>query len=215
MYKLLTLTVFLLITTVTGFPQRNDGGRNPGGDSIRNPKIERERGGTVPVINPNNSQRERRNDNQTIIYPKTPQHQEVPEVSIPIEGTCIINPTLPSPKRYDTPRLSSVQIAMQLFKLGDYYEASLKFTEWLVNSPDDINALFYRGMCYYEMEWYGYAIEDFNIVIRTDLEYAEAYYYRGLSRFLRNERERAEIDLEIAYELGIEIAGIMLKKYFW
>jgi len=214
MNKLFTLALILLITTVTGFPQRNDGGRNGYGDSGRNPKIERERGGTGPVINLNNPQRDRRNDSQTIVYPKTPIQPDFINSNIPIEGECIVNLTILSSDRYNSERPSSIQIAMHLFNLGDYYEASLKFTEWLVNNPKDIDALYHRGICYYEIDWYGFAIEDFNLVIGMDSVHAEAYYYRGLSNFLRGEKALARIDLDIAFELDVKEAGVILKKYF-
>jgi tetratricopeptide (TPR) repeat protein len=215
MYKLFILTAIFLLATINLYSQRNDGNRGGNVDSGRNPGVEREPERTTPITYPKNPVRERQKDNQTIVYPKNPINPVPKGKSIPIEGDCIVKPMVSYPIQYTLPPPSSMEMAMKSFKLGDYYEASLKFTEWLVNNPDDVDAIFYRGICYYEMEWYGYAIEDFNIVIRLDPEYAEAYYYRGLSRFFRQERDFAEIDLEIAYELGIKIAGIMLKKYFW
>lgn len=214
MNKLFTLTLILLISTISIYSQRNDGGRNFDRDSGRNPSIEREGGRTGPEIHPNNPQRDRGSNGQTIVYPKTPVKPDIIINSIPIEGECIVNPTILSPNMNNQERPSSIQIAMHLFMLGDYYEASLNFTEWLVNNPNDINALYHRGVCYYEIEWYGYAIKDFNIVISIDLECAEAYYYRGLSRLLNKEKELAEMDFEIAFGLGNKIAGIMLRKYF-
>lgn len=211
---LFTLALFLLISTISIYSQRNDGGRNIEGDSGRNPKIERERGGTVPVIILNNSQRDRRNDSQTIVYSKTPIQPDFINSNIPIEGECIVNPTIMYPNINNPEQPLSIQIAMHLFNLGDYYEASLKFTEWLVNNPKDIDALYHRGICYFEIKWYGFAIADFDIVIRMDSVYAEAYYYRGLSKFLRNEKDLAQIDLEIAFESGVMAAGVMLRKYF-
>ncbi len=62
--------------------------------------------------------------------------QDVFTGSITIDGTCIINPTLPSPQKYNPSHSLSIQIAIHLFELGDYYKTSLKFTEWLENSPD-------------------------------------------------------------------------------
>ena len=115
---------------------------------------------------------------------------------------------------YTPPPVPENLRALELFSLCDYWEASGAFTGWLVNNPSDISALFYRGRCYIELEWYGFAIEDFNLVIGLDSNYADAYYYRGLAWFFRNEKEMAQIDFEIAYELDHKIAGIILKKHF-
>lgn len=84
----------------------------------------------------------------------------------------------------------------------------------LVNNPNNVSALFFRGRCYIEMEWYGFALEDFNLVIELDPEHAEAYYFRAIARYFRNEKNMAQIDFEIAYQLGYKIAGIYLKKFF-
>lgn len=215
MYKLFMLAAIFLLAIIDLYSQRNDGNKEGNVYSGRIPVVEREPVRITPITYPKNPVRQRQRDNETIVYPKNPINPLPKGISLPIEGKCIVEPIVSSHLRYTLPPLSSLEVAEQSFKLGDYYEASLKFTDWLVVNPDDINALFYRGICYYEMEWYGYAIEDFNIVIRLDLEHAQAYYYRGLSRFFRKEMDLAEIDLEIANELGIQIAGIMLKKYFW
>ena len=214
MYKLFILTIIFFIATISVYSQRNDGLRNGNVDSDRISKVEREPIRTNPVVRPKNPPVEKQRDNNTIVYPKNPVESRQLEEVYTIEGKCIVGQPPSYPIRYIPPAISSYQIALNHFELGDYYEASRKFTEWLVSNPNDINALYLRGICYYEMEWYGYAIEDFNILLRLDIEHAEAYYYRGLCRFFRNERELAEMDFEIAFELGNKIAGIMLKKYF-
>lgn len=214
MYKLFILTTIFFIATISIYSQRNDGVRNGSVDSDRISKVEREPIRTNPIVRPKNPPIEKQRDNQTIVYPKSPVETKSPEKEYPNSGKCIVGQPPMYPIRYIPPVLSSYKIALNHFELGNYYEASRKFTEWLVSNPNDINALYLRGICYYEMEWYGYAIEDFNILLRLDIEHAEAYYYRGLCRFFRNERELAEMDFEIAFELGNKIAGIMLKKYF-
>ena len=214
MYKLFVLTIIFFIATISVYSQRNDGFRNGSVESERISKIDREPIRTNPVVRPKNPPGEKQRDNHTIVYPKKPVESILPEEGYVIEGKCIVGQPPSYPIRYIPLAISSYQIALNHFELGDYYEASLRFTEWLVNNPNDTNALYLRGICYYEMEWYGYAIEDFNILLRLDIEYAEVYYYRGLCRFFRSERELAEMDFEIAYELGNKTAGIMLKKYF-
>ncbi|MBS4034059.1 MAG: hypothetical protein KGZ85_06315 [Ignavibacterium sp.] len=214
MYKLFILTTVFFIATISIYAQRNDGVRNGSIDSDRISKVEREPIRTNPVVRPKNPPIGKQRDNNTIVYQKNPVESRQPDEVYKIEGKCIVGQPPMYPIRYIPPAISSYHIALNHFELGDYYEASRKFTEWLVSNPNDINALYLRGICYYEMEWYGYAIEDFNILLRLDIEHAEAYYYRGLCRFFRNERELAEMDFEIAFELGNKIAGIMLKKYF-
>lgn len=215
MYKLFTLVVIFLLATINLYSQRDDRNRGENQNSYRITSVEREPVRTPLITYHKNPVRETQEDNEKILYPKNSINPVSEEKSFPIEGVCIVEPIVSSHLPYTLPLMTSLDVALQSFKLGDYYEASLKFTDWLVYNSDDINVLFYRGICYYKMEWFGYAIDDFDIVIKLDWEHAQAYYYRGISRLLRNEKVTAGIDLETAYELGIKTAGTILKKYFW
>lgn len=214
MNKLFIFTIVFFITTISIFSQRNDGSRNVDVNLDRNLRIEREPVRTPSIDNPKNSDRVKQKNDNIVVYPKNPVSTNPPVISTPIEGNCIVEPTRLYPIHYTELPLSSYQIALKSYELGDYYEASLAFTKWLINNPKDVQALFYRGICYYEMKWYGYAIQDFDILLRIDIEYTDAYYYRGLCRFFRGERKLAQMDFEIAFELGNTIAGILLKRYF-
>ncbi len=202
------LLTILLLDFAQLFPQRNIKDRDKVIDSGRISRLETDRRKDLHILPPRNKEKERVKD-----IKKTKV-----EILLPViqqeSGKCILEPTRPYNYVYNEIILTKYNLAMKHFELGDYYQATIYFTEWLVENPNDIDALYHRGLSYYQMEWYGYAIEDFKIVILLDNQFALAYYYRGLCRFYRDERNLAKIDLEIAYELGYEIAGVFLKKYF-
>lgn len=190
------------------FPQRNIKDRDRVIDSGRISRLETDRRKDLHILPLRDKEKERtkeiRDSKVEILLPVTKQKS----------GTCTLKPTRPYNYVYNEFIQTKYSLAMKHFELGDYYQATIYFTEWLVENPNDIDALYHRGLSYYQMEWYGYAIEDLKIVILLDNQFAPAYYYRGLCRFYRDERNLAKIDLEIAYELGYEIAEVFLRKYF-
>lgn len=213
MYKLFILITIFFLATISLYPQRDDGTRNGTVDSQRIPKVERKPVKANPITPTQNGIVKPRNPG-TITYSKTPMKPNpVRPGRLDIENRpiqCIVV----SHGKYDPPPVPEIVNAMGLFNMGDYWEASKAFTSMLVNNPFDTTALLYRGRCYLEMEWYGFAIEDFNLLIDLDPEHAEAYYFRGLAKFFRNEKALAQIDFEIALELGHRLAGVFLNKYF-
>lgn len=213
MNKLLTLIIVFLLATINLYPQRNDGVRKERIDSGRISVIEKQPTRIIPITNPGVSQKERRTGNGTIVYPKHPEDKKPAQNFIPGDNNCPVKPVPLYPDKYIS-RIPVKVLPMELFLLEDYYNASIAFTKLLVNNPYNVPALFYRGRCYLEMESYGFAIEDFNLVVELDPEHAEAYYFRGIARFFRNERNMAKKDFEIAYQLDYKIAGIFLNKYF-
>lgn len=58
-----------------------------------------------------------------------------------------------------------------------------------------------RGITYYQQGNYQQAIADYNKAIQIDPNYAEAYYYRGLSRSYLREKQAAIQDLKKAADL--------------
>lgn len=213
MKKLLILIIVFLLATINLYPQRNDGVRKESIDSGRISVIEKQPNRILPTKNPGVPEKERQRDNGTIVYPKHLVDSKPPQEFIPIDNNCPDKPIHVYSDTYIIERPAKVN-AMELFMFEDYYNASVAFTKLLVSNPYNIPALFYRGRCYIELEWYGFAIEDFNLVIELDPEHAEAYYFRAIARFFRNEKNMAQTDFEIAYELDYKIAGIFLKKYF-
>ncbi|MFO7525590.1 MAG: hypothetical protein R6W68_09065 [Ignavibacteriaceae bacterium] len=213
MKKLLILIIVFLLASINLYPQRNDGLRNEKIDSGRITVNEKNPARTLPTKNPGVPEKERQRDNGTIVYPKHPVDPQPPRDFIPIDNNCPVKPISVYSDMYIQQRSPKV-IAMELFMLEDYYNASVAFTNLLVSNPYNLSALFYRGRCYVEMEWYGFAIEDFNLVIKLDTEHAEAYYFRAIARYFRNEKNLAQSDFEIAYQLDYKLAGIFLNKYF-
>ncbi len=213
MYKLFILITIFFLAIINLYSQRNDGNRGGNVDSGRIPRLERKPVQTNPITTIQNGIVKTRNPG-TITYPKTPVKSNPVRSGRQVIEDRPIQCIVVSPGKYDPPPVPEIVNAMELFTLGDYWESSKAFTSVLVNNPFNKNALLYRGRCYLEIEWYGFAIEDFDLLIDLDPEHAEAYYFRGLARFFRNEKHLAQIDFEIALELGHRLAGVFLNKYF-
>lgn len=214
MYKLFILVTIFFLATISLYPQRDDGTRNESVDSQRIPKVERKLVNTNPITTIQNGNKEKTRNSGTVTYPKTPVKLNPVRPGRPDIENRPIQCIVVSHGKYNPPPVPEIVNAMELFTLGDYWEASIAFTSMLVNNPFNTTALLYRGRCYLEMEWYGFAIEDFNLLIDLDPKHAEAYYYRGLAKFFRNEKNLAQIDFEFALELGHQLAGVILDKYF-
>lgn len=213
MYKLFILITIFFLATINFYSQRNDGNRGGNVDSGRIPRLERKPVQINPITTTQNGIVKTRNPG-TITYPKTPVKQNPVRPGRQVIENRPIQCIVVSHGKYNPPAVPEFVNAMELFTLGDYWEASKAYTSMLVNNPFNKNALLYRGRSYLEMEWYGFAIEDFNLLINLDPEHTEAYYFRGLAKFFRNEKNLAQIDFEFALELGHQLAGVILDKYF-
>lgn len=213
----LTIIISFFLLTSNIYSQRNDGFRKGSEERGKTERVERSPNKTTPVVKPRIGGNGRSPDNKTITYPKNPdvsRPETVPCGSSTTVIICIESQRPVSNIKYDPPLPSDLEIANAFYNAGDYYEAAQSFTLHLAHTPDDTTALYFRGICYYEIQWYGFAIADFDFVLELDSLYAGAYYYRGLSRLFREEKSQAITDLQTAYELKYELAGYILKKYF-
>ena len=63
------------------------------------------------------------------------------------------------------------------------------------------------------MDNYVAAIQDLNKTIQLNIEYVDAYYYRGLSKFESNDLTGACLDWSKALELGYKEASEAINTY--
>ncbi|NEQ71547.1 MAG: tetratricopeptide repeat protein [Symploca sp. SIO2D2] len=121
-------------------------------------------------------------------------------------------------------QLSQEMSYLTLFTIGlvrleaeDYDGAIARFTKALAFVPDAeqaivkdtaIDALYlYRGVAYYEKGELDQAITDFNLTLKINSEYAEAYYNRGLAYYRKGELDQAITDFTQVLQINPEYAG--------
>jgi len=80
-------------------------------------------------------------------------------------------------------------------------------------SPDFIFCDFNLGNLYLQMRDYRKAIEYYNLVIKADNEFKEAYYNRGLTYIYLKENENGCMDMSKAGELGMEEAYQVIGRF--
>jgi tetratricopeptide (TPR) repeat protein len=80
-------------------------------------------------------------------------------------------------------------------------------------SPRFIFCDYNLGNTYLQMRDYRKAIEHYNLVIKSDKEFKEAYYNRGLTYIYLKESENGCMDMSIAGELGMEEAYEVIGRF--
>ncbi|MFN5912088.1 MAG: tetratricopeptide repeat protein [Bacteroidota bacterium] len=97
-------------------------------------------------------------------------------------------------KTVDIPYIDYLEKSMYIFARGNNKKALARFEEILKTYPDDVNALFYSGLCYYNLNEF----EKATIVFEKCAEsrYSnfseEAFWYLAKSLFAGNDLERAK-----------------------
>ncbi|MBI5219509.1 MAG: tetratricopeptide repeat protein [Bacteroidia bacterium] len=117
----------------------------------------------------------------------------------------------------DIPYIKFLGDALQKFVGSDYKSALKDFNIILSRYSDDLNALFYGGLCLYNLQKHDKAIEFFDKAIDSDITtfYQEAKWYKALSLQQKEDIESAKKLLkEIISEEGFyaERAGQKLKQ---
>ncbi|MEO6758063.1 MAG: tetratricopeptide repeat protein, partial [Saprospiraceae bacterium] len=84
--------------------------------------------------------------------------------------------------RVDSSRLEVLEYQGDFYKrTGDYTKASAVYRELIGRNPDYSNAFFDIGLIYLDQDSLNKAYDNFNIAIKTDPLFVNAYYFRGVS----------------------------------
>lgn len=93
---------------------------------------------------------------------------------------------------------------LNYFNQKNYTTASYYFSELLKQNPEDINALFYTGLCNYYLAYYNAAILNFNTVIsnKNNTFLLESNYYKALSLIANEQNQEGKLLLKKISEEG-------------
>ena len=93
----------------------------------------------------------------------------------------------------DVPYMEYIERTMELFSKGNFKKALSRFEVILKTYPDDLNALFYAGLCYYNLKNTNAAVFSFEKCLGSNYNNfnEEAEWYYALSLILSGESERA------------------------
>lgn len=96
-------------------------------------------------------------------------------------------------KNVDVPYIDYLEKSMEIFSRGNNKKALARFEEILKTYPDDINALFYAGLCYHNLKEFDKAIASFEKC--DDSKYInfkeEAEWYKAKSVLASGNKEQA------------------------
>ena len=92
----------------------------------------------------------------------------------------------------DIPYIDYLSKTMEIFSKGNNKKAVARFEEILKSYPDDVNSLFYGGLCYYNLREYGLALNAFEKCL--DSKYInfneEAEWYQAKSYLANGQLEK-------------------------
>lgn len=96
-------------------------------------------------------------------------------------------------KNVDVPYIDYLEKSMEIFSRGNNKKALARFEEIIKTYPDDLNALFYAGLCYYNLREFDKAISSFEKC--NDSKYTnfneEAEWYKAKSLLASGNRDQA------------------------
>jgi tetratricopeptide (TPR) repeat protein len=227
MKTFLLLVAFSAIINFNSIAQRNSGtDRTPPGDRIdrindgnpvRNPEQDRQ-----PIQPPN-----REKENPPIVvnlpepeyyHPDCNPHPPIPFDGPPPErphgnpGPIIIIDT--EPILENLPLSEVYELGMQNLDNEIYNEAIKCFNILLEDDPLEYEYYCFRGRAYHGLELFDRAIKDYQKSIKINKNYADGYYYLGLTEISTDNIDAAIVDFQIAADLGNQKAMQIMKKYF-
>lgn len=221
MKTLFILAAFGLIFSFKLNAQRNvDGNRITPSDRIDRVKIEN------PVRNPDIQRepiREPYRPSEQPVQNLNPTRPISPNNPTPFDGpTTYCPPEPPQPiiiidNAPDFSRMTNDQIeelGINHLNMDEFNEAIKCFNYLLNDDPLDYEIYCLRGRAYHGLELFIKAKSDFNKSIRINKQYADAYYYLGLTEISLDDMEAAIVDFEIAADMGNVMAIKLMKKYF-
>ncbi len=120
-------------------------------------------------------------------------------------------------KQVDIPYIDYITKTIELFSKGNYKKSLIRFEEILKTYPEDLNANFYGGLCYYNLGEFQKASELFEKCLRNEFTNfnQEAFWYATKTLISQKEYKKAELNLNQIIsenEFYSEQAKISLKK---
>lgn len=106
------------------------------------------------------------------------------------------------------------ELGINHLNMDEFNEAIKCFNYLLNDDPLDYEIYCLRGRAYHGLELFIQAKSDFYKSVKINKQYAEAYYYLGLTEISLDDMEAAIVDFEIAADLGNVKAIKLMKKYF-
>lgn len=96
------------------------------------------------------------------------------------------------------PYYEYIDKSSEIFRRGNYKKALSRFETILETYPDDVNALFYAGICYYNFGEYDKSIDAFNKCLSNKFDNfdQEAYWYLAKSLVEKKDKIQAKKVLE-------------------
>lgn len=97
-------------------------------------------------------------------------------------------------KTVQIPYMDYLEKTMSYVDKGRWKQALTRFEEILKTYPDDVNAIFYSGMCYYNLQQYQQACTQFSSCLQLNFSNfnEEATWYLAKSRMANNEKALAK-----------------------
>jgi len=215
MKSILLLISLSILFNVQTNAQRNRQGNGRGQESGRIERIDRNQDRKKPTNNP--QRKIKREDKIPAV--ETPRRQPQRKTSTPFCGETKSYCPEKTPICGEIVDISFYKpsnevLAFQYFESGDLGRA-LSLVELAIRSDLFNPSLYFlRGKILFELNDYILAKRDFSTVIVFDLEFAEAYYYRGMCNLYLGDQNLAIEDFEIAASLGDIVAENLLVEYY-
>lgn len=114
-------------------------------------------------------------------------------------------PEEPQMKRVNVPYMDYLDKSLNYTNRGKWKQALSRFNEILKNYPDDVNARFYAGWCYYNLGQYNEACINFSACLQLEFSNFndEAEWYLAESRLANGDKNSArELFVKIRNQKG-------------
>jgi len=98
------------------------------------------------------------------------------------------------------------------FDLGKHTDALLLVNESISQDKGNSSYYYFRAEIYYTIKLYKESEKDLCMSLDMNPNNAETYFLRALTRISQNNRNGACLDMQKAYDLGKEEAGMRIKK---
>ena len=107
-----------------------------------------------------------------------------------------------------TPEAKQAYIeGLRKYRDGDVQSAISYLTTAITAGIDDFDILYYRGMCYLDIEDYEHASDDFTVLLRMDPKNLDYLFHRGFAEYKNKNYSQAILDFTAIPDNESEWAG--------